>query len=735
MNFEIAEDQEMLRDNFARFLDQNSSIERVRRAEESGFDADLWQGLGELGAFLMRVPEDAGGLGLGTFDAAILMDEAGRTLVSGPLAEAMVAVPLLARFGGEQHPDLLTAAIEGRDVVGLAFHDIAETPRQWVAGGAVARAVLARRGDDLVLVALDGMTGRGEETLASTAPAELDLASGSTSTLASGRKAVDAHARAVEEWKILMAAGLNGLAREAIRYAAEYACERKQFGKPIGAYQAISHPLADCLSDVDGGKFLAWKAIRDIADATADAAGTLSLAFWWNVRAASRAVAQALQTFGGYGLTTEYDIYLFNLRAKAWPLVYGDPQLVLEEAGNRLYGGASAPVPDVGDLPIEFGLGDEADDIVREIDEFFERHVTPEMREAFHYSWEGYNPELHRKLAKAKLLFLGAGEELGSRNVSPYTRIAAMEAFERQGYNHPAANVAEMVGLMISRFGSDELKQDVLSKITSGEVICSLGYSEPGSGSDVFAAQCKATRDGNGWRIDGTKMFTSGANLADYVLMLTRTNPDVPKHAGLTMFVVPLKTEGVSIQAVHTFQDERTNITFYDGVKIPDSYRLGEVDGGVRTMSVGLELEHGGGFGKSMRGMLHAAEELCREIEVDGAPLIEKPHARSRLAHAAANVMVSDLLAFRAGWASIEKKPNHAYGPMAKMFSSETFLESATDLLELTAPLSLSKRKGAAALVNQSYRHAHGTRIYGGTSEIHRSMIAERALGLPRTRA
>lgn len=127
----------------------------------------------------------------------------------------------------------------------------------------------------------------------------------------------------------------------------------------------------------------------------------------------------------------------------------------------------------------------------------------------------------------------------------------------------------------------------------------------------MFAAQCRAAPDGNGWRIDGTKMFTSGANLADYVLMLTRTNPDVAKHKGLTMFILPLKSEGVSVQPVFTFQDERTNITFYDSVFVPDSYRLGDVDGGVRTMSAGLELEHGGGFFKSQFALLRSAEAFA----------------------------------------------------------------------------------------------------------------------------
>jgi alkylation response protein AidB-like acyl-CoA dehydrogenase len=292
-----------------------------------------------------------------------------------------------------------------------------------------------------------------------------------------------------------------------------------------------------------------------------------------------------------------------------------------------------------------------------------------------------------------------------------------------------------MVAAIIRAFGSDEVKAEVLSKIVAGEAVCSLGYSEPGSGSDVFAAQTKATPEGNGWRIDGQKMFTSGANISDYVLMLTRTNPDVPKHKGLTMFIVPLKAPGIEVQPVFTFQDERTNITYYDGVRIPDSYRLGEVDGGVRVMSAALELEHGGGFGKTQAHMLRAAEELCREIEFDGRPLIEDPSAQRRLARTYANVQVSLLLGHRALWAGVEKKPSPAYGPMTKMFSSEKFMTDASDLLDLTAPHSLAKRDGPAGYLNLCYRHAHGTRIYGGTSQVHRSMIAERNLGLPRSRA
>lgn len=733
MNFDLTDEQEMVRDTFARFLDENSTTARVRAALDTGFDPALWHGLAELGAFGLRVPEEAGGLGLGLFDAVILMEEAGRTIASGPVAEALVAGRLLALLGGQD--DLVGRTISGEAVATIAMRDVAEFPRQWVAGGVVANAVVACKGNDVVLIEVPAEARKGEQTLASTPIAEIDLGALPATVLGSGEAALATFAAGIEEWKLLIGAALSALSREALKMAAAYAGERKAFGVFIGTFQAISHPMADLIAEIDSGKFLVWKAIRSIADGDEHAGAQVSLAGWWNAQTAARTVTQSLHTFGGIGLTTEHDVHLYNLRAKAWPLVLGDPELLLAEAGRRLYGGEQASLPDVGDLPIEFDLGDEARAVQKEIHEFFAKHVTPEEREKFHFSWEGHNPRIHKLLVENDLAYLQLPKDVGGRGLSAYAVTAARDAFEEEGWNNPVAGVSQMVALIMHRFGSDELKNDVLAKVMSGDAICSLGYSEPGSGSDVFAAQCRAIPDGNGWKIEGTKMWTSGANLTDYVLMLTRTNPDVPKHKGLTMFIVPLKAEGVTVQAVHTFMDERTNITFYDGVKIPDSWRLGDVDGGARTMAASLELEHGGGFAKVQWSMLENAEELCREIVVPGgARLIDTPNAQARLARTYANALAAELLQYRANWAQVENKPNHAFGPMTKVFSSEKFTTDSRDLLDLTAPYSLAKRKGPADAINLAYRHAHGTTIYGGSSEVHRSMVAEKGLGLPRSR-
>jgi len=734
MNFGLNDDQQMLRDTFARFLDSENSMTRVRAANEAGgFDRALWRGLAELGTFSMRVPEEAGGLGMGTLDAALVMEEAGRTLASGPIAEALMAARVLGQLGADDV--LLARVLDGSTVATLAFRDVAETPVQWLAGGAHADLVVARRGNDIVAITLGEADRKAEDNLASNGIGEVDLGKAAATVIASGEQALGAFAAGLEEWKLLTAAALNGLAREAVRLASAYACERIAFGVPIGTYQGISHPLANSIVDVEGGRVFTWKAIHQVSAGEAGAAASIALALWWNAQIATRVGIQGLRTFGGYGLTTEYDIHLYNLRAKALPLIHGDPARLLEEAGRRLYAGETPALPDVGAVSIEFDLGEDARALASEVDDFFTKTLTPELKAHAHYSWDGHHPEVHRKLAEAGLLFPELPREKGGRAASPYASAAAASVWEDHHWSGHAKGTTMMVAAIIDRFGSDEVKRDVLQPILEGKAICSLGYSEPGSGSDVFAAQTKATPDGNGWRIDGTKMFTSGANISDYVLMLCRTNPDVAKHKGLTMFILPMKAEGIEVQPVYTFQDERTNITFYDGVKVPDSWRLGDVDGGVRAMSAALELEHrGGGFSKAHLAMIRAAETLAREIVLDGRPLIEDRNAQARLARAHAHVTISEMLGLRALWGAEEKQNLPAAGPMAKLFSSEKFLEDGSDLLDLTAPLSLSKREGAAEYLNQSYRHAHGTTIYAGTSEVHRSMIAERALGLPRSR-
>jgi alkylation response protein AidB-like acyl-CoA dehydrogenase len=731
MNLEPTPEQQLVVETFARFLDENSSTARVRAALPTGFDHQLWKGLAELGTFGMRVPEEAGGLGLGIFDAVLVMEEVGRTLASGPVAEAIVAARLLATVGGEREKALLSEIIAGDKVVVLALHDAEEEPEQWVQGGLVADIVIARSGDGIVRIE-PGAVRYTEKNLGDQPMARLSLSGGHP--IAGGSDAVAAFEAAVEEWKLLISAALGGLSKEAIRLACAYACERIQFGVPIGTYQSISHPLADLAVYVDGARLAVWAAIRAIADDATDAGAKVSQALWLASDSATKAVAQALHTFGGYGLTLEYDIHLFNTRAKAWPLMFGDPTVLLDEVGQRLYHGQKPALPEAGELPINFDFGDAAHALAEETRQFFRQNLTPELMAKAHYSTSGHDPGLHKKLAEARLLFPEFPEEIGGRAANPYATRAASAAWEEFNWTTQVAGLTRMVAYVTWRFGGEEVKREALARMLSGEATASLGFSEPSSGSDVFAAKTRATRDGDGWRINGSKMFTSGAQYSKYVLMLARTDPDAQKHKGLTTFIVPLDAEGVEIQPVHTFQDELTNITYYDNVYVPDSYRLNEVGEGLKTMLGAFEIEHSVSFYSVHRDMLRSAEQHARENRRKNRVMIDDPLVYTRLAKVSANVMAAEVLTHRALWASAEKKPIPAFGPSTKMFTSERYRSDSADLMDLIGTDALSKETGPAAYVNQCYRHSQVSTVYAGTTEVHRSMIAEKQLGLPRTR-
>jgi alkylation response protein AidB-like acyl-CoA dehydrogenase len=719
-------------DSFGRFFEVQSSIARVRAAEPLGFDAALWHAAGQMGLFAMRV---CGESGMGLQDAALVAAIAGKHLASGPLIEGILAARLLSQLA--PNDSWAQKAAAGEAVVVMAPKEAAEGVGQLVPGGAVADAVVFLSEDRVicweVLQKPSPLSNHADQPLAC-----LQLAAGAVQSgrvLAEGAAARAEFLRAIEEWKLLTAAMMNGIARQAIVLAAEYVKQRVQFGRAVGSFQGVSHPLADRFADVEGADLLVQSAIA-MAGANAPGAGAeISMAYWWSARSSSLAVQRALHSFGGYGLTKEYDIQLYHRRAKGLALLLGDPVDELLRVGARAWRGEAAAVPETGPTSIDFSFDAEAEAFAAETRAFFNEHLTDEWHAKSHYSYEGHDWALNRALGEQRLLFPTWGQEHGGRGASAYAAAAALEVWDELGVTSHAQSVSNMVGHVIARFGSEDLKARYLPDLAAGRIISSLGYSEPGSGSDVFAARTRAVRDGNDWLITGQKMFTSGANLASHVLLLTRSDPEATKHEGVTLFIVPLDAKGVEIRPIHTYQDERTNTTFYTNVRVPDSNRVGRVHGGSEVLAWALSLEQGGGGFYGPHGRLvESAVNWAKETRRGSALAIEDSRVLERLARARVHARVSQLLYYRTLWLSVEGKVDRAAGPMSKVFSSEYYLQDATDLFDLTAPCSLLRGKNALGYIEQCARHASVTTIYAGTSEVHRSQVAEKALGLPRSR-
>lgn len=298
------------------------------------------------------------------------------------------------------------------------------------------------------------------------------------------------------------------------------------------------------------------------------------------------------------------------------------------------------------------------------------------------------------------------------------------------------SETTRMVASIIRKVGTPQMKDRILAGAMNGDITIALGFTEPECGSDVAAAATRAVRDGDAWVVNGSKMFTTNGHIADYVFLLARTNPDKPKHAGLTMFLVPLNTNGVEAQAVWTLSGERTNITFYTDVRIGDEWRIGDVDDGWRIIGLSLQDEHASGWGPHLARLLHHAEKWATTPTSDGALPMDDTDVRRRLARAAMEYEVSMLLQHRCVWLVEQGEIPTAEGPMSKVFSTEALARASEDIVELVGPDGLRSYFEPSAPEQGRFEHlmrfALGTTIYADTSEVQRTIIAQRGLGLPR---
>ncbi|HTH27197.1 MAG TPA: acyl-CoA dehydrogenase [Sphingobium sp.] len=735
MKLVMPEDSQPVQEMFEKFFATESSPARVRAAEPVGFDPELWRELVALEAPFMRLSAEAGGGGMSLFDCCLMMEQAGRRLAPAPLAETVVALRILGELGGDIARAWIDKVRDGETVLTLALHEAKPGVTQLVPGGAVAGGVLTFDGQD-VAIEIPGAPLEGPFTLGGNAVGAFVPGQGERLVISGNADAARIWAAGIEEWKLLTASALIGLSREALAMASAYACERIAFGQPIGANQGIAHPLANDVIDADGGAMLLWWTLRAIADGKPDAAATVSMLYWWTARTAGRCVAHALHTFGGYGLTNEYDIQLYHRRAKSWAQALGDPQAELIRGGRRLLLGEAAVLPDPGLVEIDFEPPQGGQELAEETRALFNRILDPAKHKLGDHNFEAHDWDVHRTLGAAGLLYPNWPEQWGGRGADQDATRAALTVWQEVGYAGLPRSTTSMIGHVIQQFGSPELKDEVLLRMGRGEISACLGYTEPSGGSDVFACKTRAVRDGDDWIINGQKMFTSGAEYASYVILITRTDPDAPKHKGITVFLVPLDKPGIEIHPVHTFMDERTNATFYQDVRVEDRYRMGEVNGGAKVLAAALTLEQSGGYYHLLlRDMADSVAEWARGEERGGRPLIEDSAVLARLAQVYTDSRIAEALSGRVLSTRLAGLPDFAYGPATKVFATEAFIADSADLLDLAAPRSMLRGKEGLGIVEKGYRHSTATSIYGGTSEVLRSMVAEKRLGLPRSRA
>jgi hypothetical protein len=311
------------------------------------------------------------------------------------------------------------------------------------------------------------------------------------------------------------------------------------------------------------------------------------------------------------------------------------------------------------------------------------------------------------------------------------------EALARRGGPQIGKGVG-IVGKTIIRHGSEKLKQEFLPKILRNEVEFAVGYSEPNAGSDAASMQLKATRDGDGWRLNGQKTWTTSAHFAEWYWVGARTDPEAPKHAGITLFLVPLDQPGITVKAIWTMGDERTNEVYLDDVWVSDDYVVGELNHGFQYISEALDLERFTMF--TFSPIAQRLDVLCEYVahaQRDGRPLRDDPVVRQRIAQLATQAEVARVL----GLAFVNKSSKGGAAPTVeasayKLYATELSKRLASASMDIGGPGTQLRVKTADAPMEgraeSTYRYTVIDTIGGGASEIQKNIIARRKLGLPK---
>jgi len=363
---------------------------------------------------------------------------------------------------------------------------------------------------------------------------------------------------------------------------------------------------------------------------------------------------------------------------------------------------------------------------------FLGTHMTEEVRRRDRETGDNFDEGLHLKLGDAGYL----AKEWKPTSEGGFSRVRRrIWELEKRRAHVPWVTwgTTAMVARSVAKFGSPEVRDEVLAKVFSGEVRLCLGYTEPEGGSDVATCKTRAVRDGDAWIINGSKMFTTGAHNCQYVFLITNTAPDAPKHKSLTMFLVPLDTPGIEIQGIRTVDGDRTNIVYYSDVRVDDKYRLGDVNAGWTVLREPLNTEHGA-VAAAPDGlqdpsiMMHQAGSMAEAVDKavmrvmqpdpDGRRLVDEGSVAYRLGRSLARTEAA------------LSAPN-IYGRVAIAQTMRDISPDLMDLLGAASALSFGI-DGAAddGSAEYAYRFAPLVGIYGGTLEVFRNMIGQYMLGL-----
>lgn len=377
----------------------------------------------------------------------------------------------------------------------------------------------------------------------------------------------------------------------------------------------------------------------------------------------------------------------------------------------------------------------------RELRAYYREMFTPELRAALDAEWDDMGGSVFRqvvgRMGRDGWLGIGWPREWGGQGRGPLEQLIFWEETYRARAPLPIIAV-NTIGPTLIVHGSEAQRRALLPGILRGELFFGIGYTEPGAGTDLASLRTTAVREGEEWLINGQKIYTTHAQDADYVWLAARTDPEAPKHKGITIILVPTSAPGFTVTPIRTVGGERTNATYYENVRVPIANTVGPVNGGWALITSQLNHER---VTLATPGTADALIEAvwgwaAKQEKPGGGRLLDEPWVQMGLARAFAKLEALKVLNWRSAWSLEAGQPHPADASAVKVLGSEFFVECYRLLLEITgeAGLLVEGEPGAlfGGMLERAYRAATTLTFGGGVNEVQREIIALTALGLPR---
>ena len=355
--------------------------------------------------------------------------------------------------------------------------------------------------------------------------------------------------------------------------------------------------------------------------------------------------------------------------------------------------------------------------------------------------FEGGGPEFKKALkimGQDGWIGLSWPKEFGGKEFTPIEQYIFVEEIMRTGFPFPFLTT-ESVGPMIAQYGSDWAKETIAKSILRGETIFAIGYSEPNAGTDLASLKTQAQPYKEGFKINGQKIWTSLANYADYIWLAARTNNEVKKHKGISMFIVPTDDDGFSYTPIQTLGDVTTNMTYYDDIYVSKDNLVGELNSGWNLITSQLNLErlalvnHG-----PVDELYHQLLTLAKSTKVDSKNVLSDiDWVKSNFAKIYSGLETLKLICWKQVWGMENNVLSMTDASLAKIYGSEYFIEAYRMMMEIFGELSIIRDDSLSILnsrLERMYRTASILTFGGGTNEVQRDIISMAGLLMPRSR-